>query len=150
MVMQCCNGPLCTGLKGFGGITGGASGNSLYPRLISVYRSKDPGVATAIGLGAYEGRSHSLLFSDPNGLELLISGVACDIIAHGIGRATGAMLLPGDVTKRPQWKISTIQLPLYTIRDRDFLIDDEGYRYQVALNGWTITGYFLDCIRLET
>jgi hypothetical protein len=60
------------------------------------------------------------------------------------------MLLPGDVTKRPQWKINTIALPLYTIRDRDYLIDDELYRYQVAQNDWTILGYNLDCVREET
>ena len=60
------------------------------------------------------------------------------------------MLLPGDITKRPQWKINTVPLAVHTIRDRDFIIDDEGYRYMVALNGWTILGYFLDCVRLET
>ena len=149
MVMNCCNGaPLCTGLKGFG--PAGMPGSSLYPRTVDLYRSKDPAASSDVGLGSYEGRSHSLAFSDPSGLALLIKGIPCNIDPHGIGRATGAMLLPGDVTKRPQWKISTIALPLYTIRDRDFLIDDEKYRYEVALNGWTISGYVLDCIRLET
>jgi hypothetical protein len=150
MVMTCCGQPLCTGLKGFSGPSGGVSGNSLFPRLIDVYRSKDPSAPSGTGLGVYEGRTQSLDFSDPSGLEPLLTGLQCDIVAHGIGRATGAMLLPGDITKRPQWKISTGPLAVHTIRDRDFIIDDEGYRYQVALNGWTILGYFLDCVRLET
>jgi hypothetical protein len=152
MVMQCCDGPLCTGLKGFSGPMGGASGNALYPRLVSLYRSKDPAAAPpGRGLGDYQGRTQTLNdFSDPSGFELLLAGIACNIIAHGIGRSTGAMLLPGDVTKRPQWKINTIALPLYTIRDRDYLIDDELYRYQVAQNDWTILGYNLDCVREET
>jgi hypothetical protein len=150
MVISCCGVPLCTGLKGFS--TVGASGNPAYPRLIDLYRSRDPQIAKTgtVGLGAYEGRTGSLSPSDPSGLEKLLTGIACNIDPHGIGRATGLMLLPGDVTKRPQWKISTIPLPLRTIRDRDFIIDDEGYRYEVALNGWTILGYVLDCIRLET
>lgn len=153
MVMNCCQGvPLCTGLKGFSGPGGGASGNPMYPRLISVYRSKDPSADPGdVGFGPYEGRTHTLNdFNDPSGLASILSDIACNIVAHGIGRATGQMLLPGDVTKRPQWQISTVPLTLYSIRDRDFLIDDEGYRYQVALNGWTILGYSLDCIRLET
>jgi hypothetical protein len=153
MVMQCCGGiPLCTGLKGFGGVTGGVSGNSLYPRLIDVLRSKDPQAqkTSTVGLGVYEGRTGSLDYSDPSGLMTLFSGLACAIDSHGIGRSTGAMLLPGDVVKHPQWKISIPGLALHSIRDRDILIDDEKYRYEVAMNGWTIVGYVLNCIRLET
>jgi hypothetical protein len=148
--MQCCNGPLCTGLKGFNLV--GATGNALYPRLIDLYRSKDPQAAKTgtVGLGAYEGRTGSIGFSDPSGLALLFPGILCAIDPHGIGRSTGAMMLPGDVVKHPQWKITTIALPLYTIRDRDILIDDEGYRYEVGMNGWSLTGYVLNCIRLET
>jgi hypothetical protein len=152
MVMQCCAGPLCTGLKGFGGAMGGASGNMMYPRLINLYRSKDPQAekTATTGLGAYEGRTGSVGGSDPSGLALLLQNIPCGIVPHGIGRSTGAMLLPGDVVKHPQWQITTQALPLYTIRDRDILIDDEGYRYEVAMNGWTILGYSLYTIRLET
>jgi hypothetical protein len=39
--------------------------------------------------------------------------------------------------------------PLYSIRDRDIIVDDEGYRYGVSANYWTGIGYQLDCIRLE-
>lgn len=81
---------------------------------------------------------------------MLMTGISCRIDPRGIGRATGAMLLPGSVSKHPQWRISTQPLPLGTIRDNDILVDEEGYRYQVALNGWTTTGYVMDCIRLET
>jgi|SRR6516164_3782890 hypothetical protein len=152
MPLTCCGGmPLCTGLKGFGGPNGGVSGNPMYPRLVDLYRSKMPATDSTVGMSDYEGRTHTLNdFSDPSGFELLLTGIMCNIIPHGIGRATGAMLLPGDVTKRPQWRINTVVLPLYTIRDRDYLIDDEKYRYQVALNAWTMFGYNIDCVREET
>jgi hypothetical protein len=38
----------------------------------------------------------------------------------------------------------------YAIRDRDIVVDDEGYRYGVAQNRWTVFGYRLHCVRLET
>ena len=116
MVMNCCGGvPICTGLKGFGP-AGVGQGGALYPRTIDLLRSKDPAAQSeSVGLGVYEGRTHSLAFSDPNGLALLVAGITCNIDAHGIGRSTGAMLLPGDVTKHPQWKISTSPLPLRKI-----------------------------------
>jgi hypothetical protein len=148
--MNCCGGvPLCTGLKGFGG-NNGASGNALLPRLIDVHRSKNPATSSDTGLGTYQGREASTDFSDPEGEAILLTGVNCDIQSRGIGRSTGAMLLPGNVSKNPQWRIITSFIPIHTIRDNDILIDDEGYRYQVALNQWTVLGYVLDCIRLET
>ena len=37
----------------------------------------------------------------------------------------------------------------YSIRDRDIVVDDEGYRYSIAAASWTVFGYQLNCIRLE-
>jgi hypothetical protein len=149
--MICCGGqPLCTGLKGFSGANGGASGNPLLPRTIELHRSKNPATPSDTGLGTYQGREASTDFSDPEGEAILLTNIACDIQSRGIGRSTGAMTLPGNISKHPQWRIITGLLALHTIRDNDILIDDEGYRYQVALNQWSALGYVLDCIRLET
>jgi hypothetical protein len=124
--------------------------SALYPRTVDLHRSKNPALPSATGLGTYEGREASTAAIDPEGETVIMQSIPCSIESRGIGRATGQMTLPGNVTKHPQWKILTPSLPLYTIRDNDILIDDEGYRYQVALNSWGITGYTLDCIRLET
>lgn len=124
--------------------------NALYPRTIDIHRSGSPSLTTDKGLAPYHGRSPVPDPPDPSGEVVMMRGIQCTIESRGIGRSTGAMTLPGNVSKNPQWRISTVPLPLYTIRDNDILVDDEGYRYQVALNAWTILGYVLDCIRLET
>jgi hypothetical protein len=103
-----------------------------------------------VGLGGYEGREASTAFSDLEGEVVLLTGLPVAIESRGIGRSTGAMTLPGNITKHPQWRILTQPLALGTIRDNDVIIDDEGYRYMVALNYWTALGYVLDCVRLET
>ena len=127
--------------------------SSLYPRLIDVRRSKNPATFSSTGKVGYEGRETSTAFSNPEGEYLVVDHVPCSIDSKGVGRATGAMLLPGNINKHSQWKVTTdpgANLPLGTIRDNDVVIDDEGYRYQVALNMWTFLGYTLDVIRLET
>lgn len=88
--------------------------------------------------------------SNPEGEVVLLTGISCNIESRGVGRSAGQMTLPGNVSRNPQWRIMTQPLPIYTIKDDDILIDDEGYRYQVALNMWTPLGYTLDAIRLET
>ena len=40
-------------------------------------------------------------------------------------------------------------VPKGGIRDRDILVDDEGYRYGVASAWWTQLAYNLSCVRLE-
>lgn len=127
--------------------------NPLYPRRIDLHRSKPSNPASDVGLGKYGGREASTALSNPEGEAILALGMPCSIESRGIGRSTGAMTLPGNVTRNPQWRIITdpaLRLAMGTIRDDDILLDDEGYRYQVAMNYWTTLGYTLDCIRLET
>jgi len=40
-------------------------------------------------------------------------------------------------------------VPKGAVRDRDILVDDEGYRYEVGHAYWNILGMKLQCIRLE-
>lgn len=127
--------------------------STLYPRLIDIRRSKNQATTNSVGGVGYEGRETSTAFSDPEGEIIIRTGIPCSIDSKGVGRATGAMLLPGNINKHSQWKVTTdpgANLPLGTIRDNDVVLDDEGYRYQVALNMWTFLGYTLDVIRLES
>jgi hypothetical protein len=124
--------------------------NLLYPRTVSHRRSALVVPSSAVGLGGYEGREATPSPPNPNGEVMLHPSIQCGIESRGIGRSTGHTLLPGQVSTHPQWRIITPPMPIKTIRDNDILVDDEGYRYQVALNFWTPFGYVLDCIRLET
>lgn len=57
--------------------------------------------------------------------------------------------LPGSISKRTYWEIS-IYAPIGTIKDRDIITDDLGYRYQVTANDWNSPlGYLLLAERLE-
>jgi predicted ATPase len=40
-------------------------------------------------------------------------------------------------------------ITIYSIRDRDIIVDDEGYRYEVGANFWTGLGYQVSTIREE-
>lgn len=58
--------------------------------------------------------------------------------------------LPGSISKRVYWEIS-IYAPNGTIRDRDIITDDYGYRYQVVANDWNSPlGYLLLAERMES
>lgn len=143
----------CSGGGACGGVMGAGPGigvDPLFPRRIDLHRSRQQNAPAAVGAGNYGGREASTALSDPEGEMILLQNLPCQIESRGIGRATGQMTLAGNVTRNPQWRIMTKPLPLGTIRDNDIIVDDEGYRYQVALNNWTINGYVLDCIRLET
>jgi hypothetical protein len=123
----------------------------LYPRIIEVHRSKNIAVPPSpIGSTGYSGREELVSYADPEGETVLIQSLAASIQARGIGRATGEQLLPGNVNKAPQWRIYTQPIAVGTIRDNDIIYDDEGYRYQVAMNYWTPMGYKLEVVRLET
>lgn len=120
----------------------------LFPRLISIARLKtDNDTSTAVGLGGYSGAEAST--SSPQGPTVLFTNIAASIFAGTTGRKKEGNL-PQDVVTSPTWYISISSvLPQYSVRDRDIITDDEGYRYEVSQNYWTMLGYNLTCIRLE-
>jgi hypothetical protein len=126
----------------------------LYPRTVEVRRLRRdvaPAVLAAFDPeGGYSGAEQNTVSDDPNSEVSLYRGICCSIQAMQSGRTKDGFL-PTDATTRPQWKI-LIQpgaLPIYSVRDRDIVIDDEGYRHQVSQNCWTGLTYELSCVRLE-
>lgn len=127
---------------------------TLYPRTIAVHRAKTPAAASAgqIGLVGYSGMTES-----PNSLDaagqgetVLFTGISASIQATQQGRKKDSSL-PSDAVWSPTW---VIYIPLAalakgSVRDRDIIVDDENYRYEVGQAYWNILGYKLTCIRLE-
>jgi hypothetical protein len=120
----------------------------IYPRTIAVHRMKTvAGVTDAIGLVGYSGAEQG---SGPQGEDVLFTGIPASIQKGPAGRKKDGAL-PTDAVWAPTWRIF---IPLASmdkgnIRDRDIIVDDELYRYQVGQAYWNILGYQLICIRLE-
>jgi hypothetical protein len=122
---------------------------NLYPRLIEVHRLKtDSDVSTAVGLAGYSGAEQSQ--TSPQGETVLFTGIPASIQAEQTGRKRSTAL-PQDAVFAPTWWIFVplSALAQYSVRDRDIILDDEGYRYEVAQAYWNILGYKIVCIRLE-
>lgn len=127
----------------------------LYPRTIQVRRLQTAAVQKGIqevgGVG-YSGAEQVEAEYDPlNGEQILYKNVCCDIQAQQTGRTKDG-LLPSDATTKPSWLIlvpTSSGIPKGGIRDRDILVDDEGYRYITAQAWWTPLSYNLSCVRLE-
>ena len=131
----------------------------LYPRTIQIRRLKTEAVQGGnkaqagnqiIGLQGYSGAEQAVNKLDPVGEQILFSNISCNIQAEQSGRTKDGYL-PTDVTLKPLWLIiiPISELGLGTVRDRDIVVDDEGYRYGVDQNYWTILGYNLSCVRME-
>ena len=127
----------------------------LYPRTIEVHRLKTvagSGTSTddAIGLTGYSGAEISTDPADPRGETVLYTGLAASIQAGATGRKRDSAL-PQDAVSNPSWEIflPLTGPPCGAIRDRDIIVDDMGYRYEVGQNYWNILGWKLVCIRLE-
>lgn len=113
--------------------------DTVYNRAVSIYRLQS--IETQPGQDPYSG--------DIPDLETpLFSNLPASIQVRSAGRA-GRTVLPTDISVRPAWVIYVPGLPLYSIRDRDIVVDDEFYRYGVGAAAWTIFGYTLECVRLE-
>jgi hypothetical protein len=81
---------------------------------------------------------------------VLFTGIPASI-QSGRRDARKTAFLPQDIVWAPTWKIFVplSSLAKGTVRDRDIVVDDEGYRYEVGQAYWNILGYQLVCIRLE-
>lgn len=123
---------------------------SAYPRTVSVRRLKTVagGVADAVGAVGYSGAEQG---TSSEGETILFSGLIASIQLGSAGRTTVNVGLPGDAVSKPVWKIyiPSSVVSQYAIRDRDIILDDEGYRYEVSANLWTTAGYELSTVRLE-
>jgi hypothetical protein len=120
-------------------------------RVVAIHRLKTvAGSSDAIGGVGYSGAEQST--SSIEGEQVLLTGISASIQVGAVGRTTKGGL-PGDAVSKPVWLIHiplSSGVPQYTIRDRDIIVDDEFYRYEVGANYWTaLNGYQLSTIRLE-
>lgn len=125
----------------------------LYPRLVAIHRLKTVAGSVSsdtIGLTGYSGAEQSTSPSDVQGETVLFINLPAQIQAASAKRKK-ASSLPGDVVDVPQWLIfiPSASLPQYAVRDRDLVVDDESYRYEVGQAAWSPLGTKLICIRLE-
>lgn len=124
---------------------------SAYPRTVSIRRLKTvaAGVSDAVGAVGYSGAEQGT--TSPEGETILLSGLIASIQLGSAGRTTMNVGLPGNAVQKPVWKvfIPSSAISQYSVRDRDIILDDEGYRYEVSANYWTAAGYELSTVRLE-
>ena len=99
-------------------------GNFFYPRTISVLRQA---TNTTAGAQGYSGVT-------PENEETIFTNVAAHIEAERIGNNSPANL-PANSQGEPIYLIIFI-LPLNSVQNRDIIIDDTGYRYQVISADW--------------
>lgn len=123
----------------------------VYPRLVSILRNSTvagPIGTDAIGNVGYSGAEQG---SGSEGEVVLFTNLAASIQLKAGGRTTKSGELPGDSVTKAVWEIfiPSSAVARYSIRDRDIISDDEGYRYEVGANYWTQEGYQLSTIREE-
>ncbi|WP_407146247.1 hypothetical protein [Bradyrhizobium sp. ORS 86] len=123
----------------------------LYPRTIEVHRSRTVAGPSdnVVGLTPYSGMQQSST-SAFAGEDVLYTAIPASIQAKQTGRKKDSSL-PGDAVFAPTWYIFVPKsaLPKGAVRDRDIIVDDESYRYEVAQAYWNILGWRIVCIRLE-
>ena len=123
----------------------------IYFATIEIHRPKTvAGTNDAIGLVGYSGTESSTDPADPQGETILFTGLPASIQAGTTGRKKQSAL-PQDAVFSPTWFIfvPAAFLAYGAVNDRDIVVDDIGYRYEVAQNYWNLLGYKLVCIREE-
>jgi hypothetical protein len=127
------------------------AGQTLYFRTVAVHRMKTvaAGPSDNIGSVGYSGAEQGTVSVE--GETILFIGLPATIQLGAVGRTTKSGELPADAVSKPIWNIliPATAISIYSIRDRDIIIDDEGYRYEVAANYWTAAGYQLSTVREE-
>lgn len=125
------------------------SAQPVYPRKVDIHRNRTvAGLLDVIGPTGYSGAEQG---AGAEGEVPLLIGLPASIQLGSAGRTTVNVGLPGDAVSKPVWKvfIPASVIKQYAVRDRDVLLDDEGYRYEVSANLWTASGYELSTVRLE-
>ena len=124
----------------------------LYPRRVEIHRLKTVAGASSsnIGLVGYSGAEQSTSPSDPSGETVLYTAIPANIQAGPGGRKRDSSL-PQDAVYNPSWfiYIPISALAKGSVRDRDIILDDEQYRYEVGQAYSNILGWKLVTIRLE-
>jgi hypothetical protein len=124
----------------------------LYPRTIDIHRIETNAGPTdaVIGLAGYSGAEATTSPTNPSDEAVLFTGIPASIQAkrYGTKNAGG---LAADIVWLPAWDIfiPLSALAKGAVRDRDIIIDDEGYRYEVGQAYWNRLGYKIISIRLE-
>jgi len=122
-----------------------------YVQSVSIHRLKTVAGSTdaAIGNVGYSGAEQPS--SSDAGEVAIATGIACSIQAGAAGRRKDGTL-PGDIVTMPTWNIylAPDAVARNVIRDRDIVVDDEGYRYEIGQADWDVLGYKLVCIRLQS
>lgn len=127
----------------------------IYPRTVEIHRVKTvagSGSPGNIGLTGYSGTDATTNPADPQGETVRYTGIPASIQAGSARARRGAQsTLPQDAVINPMWDIfiPLTAVPKGAIRDRDIIVDDEGYRYEVGQAYWNLLGYKCLCIRLE-
>lgn len=124
----------------------------VYPRVIQLKRqATNAGAAdTVIGLTGYSGAEAAPAPADPQGRLTLATDIPASIQAGPTGRKKDSAL-PQDVVFMPTWiiYIALSALTKGTVRDRDIIVDDENYVYEVGQAYWNRLGWKIISIRLE-
>ncbi|UGY23725.1 hypothetical protein HU675_0038230 [Bradyrhizobium septentrionale] len=123
----------------------------IYVSRIEIRRIKTvAGASDAIGLTGYSGAEASTDANNPRGEAVLFTNIPASIQAGAAGRKRDSGL-PQDVVSNPTWDIyvPVTALAKGAVRDRDIIVDDLQYRYEVGQAYWNVLGYKLMCIRLE-
>lgn len=118
----------------------------MYDNTIAIHRLSTDVANRPVGDAGYFGAVVS-----STGESVLYTGVACSIQSNAAGRKKSTAL-PGDVVYAPTWRILipvSSSIPADAIRDRDIIVDEQGYRYEVGQAYHNFMGWKLTAIRLE-
>lgn len=129
-----------------------AVNRQIYPRTIEIRRvgTNAGPTDTVIGLAGYSGAEATTSPTNPSDEAVLFTGIPASIQARRFGQKNVGGL-PQDIVWAPSWDIfvSAEALAKGSVRDRDMIVDDEGYRYEVGQAYWNRLGWKIICVRLE-
>ena len=127
--------------------------NPLYARTCAIHRAvtSNTSGAPVVGDVGYSGEGQNTDSTGSGGETVIYASLPCSIQGRAMGKVTATGVIPADSPGPPVWIVfvPASSAAKGTIRDRDILIDDEGYRYSVAAAYFSSFGFRLNSIRLE-